>query len=101
MPKPKGKAGSSKGYNRNFRRRPAPKSECDSIPESAIDREPDGEEPEDNDSTRMRTKISIPVAMWVCKITLHGGLRGLLRVIRTLGIATPNAVRERNLLVLG
>ena len=101
MPKPKGKAGSSKGYNKNFKRRPAPESERDCIPESAIDREPDSEEPDDNDSTSTKTKISVPVAMWVCKITLHGGPHNLLREFRTLGIAIPNVARERNLLVLG
>ena len=101
MPKPKGKAGSSKGYSRNFKRRPAPKSDRDYIPESAIDRQPDYGEPQDDDPTSLRTKINVPVAMWVCKITLHGGPRDLLREIRTLGIATPNAARERNLLALG
>ena len=100
MPKPKGKAGSSKGHSKNFKRRPAQKSEHDHIPESAIDRDPDGEEPEDDDSPSLRTKIGVPVAMWVCKITLHGGPHDLLRVIRTLGIATPNAAQERNLVVL-
>jgi len=101
MPKPKGKAGSSKGYNKNFKRRPAPKSEHDYIPESAVDREPDGDEPEDDDSTSLRTKINVPVAMWVCKIALHGDPHDLLRGARTSGIATPNVARERNLLVLG
>jgi len=101
MPKPKGKGGASKGYSKNFKRRPAPKPEHDCIPESAIDREPDGEEPEGNDSTSMKTKISVPVAMWVCKITLHGDPHDLLRDVRTLGIATLSAAQERNFLALG
>jgi hypothetical protein len=75
MPKPKGKAGPSKGHNKNSKRRSAPKSEYDYIPESAIDREPNVEESEDDDSTSSRIKIDIPVAMWVSETTLHGGPR--------------------------
>ena len=70
MPKPKGKAGPSKGHNKNFKRRSAPKFKGDYIPESAIDREPGDEEPEDED---LRIKIDVPVAMWVCKTIKHGG----------------------------
>ena len=71
MPKPKGKTGPSKGHNKNFKRRPAQKLECDYVPESAIDREPDNEEPEDDDSTSLRIRIDVPVAMWVCKTSSH------------------------------
>ena len=101
MPKPKGKAGSSKGHNKNFRRRPAPKSEHDYIPESAIDREPDDGEPEDDDPINLRMKISVPVAMWVCKIALCGNPHDLLRELRILDIVTPSAARGRNSLALG
>jgi len=72
MPKPKGKAGPSKGHNKNFKRRSAPKFKDDYIPESAIDREPGGEEPEGDDSTSLRIKIDVPVAMWVCKTIVYG-----------------------------
>lgn len=72
MPKPKGKAGSSRGHNKNFRRRPTKDSTYDHIPESAIDREPDAGELEDEDSTGSRIKIDVPVAMWVCEATPRG-----------------------------
>jgi len=101
MPKPKGKAGSSKGYKKNFKRRPGPKSEHDYIPESAIDREPDDGQLEDDGPMNLRMKISVPVAMWVCKITLRGGPHDLLREVRTSGIVIQSAARERNLLGLG
>jgi len=63
MPRPKGKAGPSKGHNKNFKRRSAakPAYEYDYIPESAIDREPECEEPEGGD---LKMKIDVPVAMW-------------------------------------
>ena len=79
MPKLKGKAGPSKGHNKNSKRRSAPKSEYDYIPESAIDREPNGEEPEDDGSASSRIKIDVPVAMWVSETTLHGGPHNLQR----------------------
>jgi len=99
MPKPKGKAGPSKGHNKNFKRRSAGKSTYDYIPESAIDREPGGEEQEDDNSTSPRIKIDVPVAMWVCKTALHCVPRDLLREFRTSDIATQNAARGRSLLV--
>lgn len=101
MPKPKRKASSSKGYNKNTKRRSAPKSECDYVPESAIDREPDDEEPEDGDSASLRIKISVPVAMWVCKTTLYDSPQNSLREARISGIAIQNAAQGRNSLVLG
>ncbi|KAF9788448.1 DUF367-domain-containing protein [Thelephora terrestris] len=64
MPKPKGKAGPSKGYNKNTKRRPTIRAIDDRIPESAIDRAPDVEELEDEDSTDLRINIDVPVAMW-------------------------------------
>lgn len=70
MPKPKGKAGPSKGYNKQFKRRPTARATHDYIPESAIDREPDVEEPEDEDSANSRVKVDVPIAMWV-RETLH------------------------------
>ena len=69
MPRPKGKAGPSRGHNKNFKRRPAPKPTADYIPESAIDRGLDDEEPEDDGSTNLRINIDVPVAMWVRKTT--------------------------------
>ena len=68
MPKPKGKTGPFKGHNKNFRHRPATKSTHEYIPESAVDREPDLEEPEDEDSTSS-IEIDVPVAMWVREST--------------------------------
>ena len=100
MPKPKGKAGSSRGRNKNFKRRPAPKPATDYIPESAIDRGPDDEEPEDDDSASLKIKINVPVAMWVRNTTLCSVPYGLLREVRILAIAIQNAARGRNLLVL-
>lgn len=101
MPKPKGKAGSSKGHNKNFKRRPTPKSEYDHIPESAIDREPDNKEPEDDDPANSKTKIGVPVAMWVCGITPYDDRHDLPGEVRILGIVTRNAARGRNSLALG
>ena len=70
MPKPKGKAGSSKGYNKQFKRRLTARATHDYIPESAIDRDPDVEGSEDEDSASSRIKIDVPIAMWV-RETLH------------------------------
>lgn len=100
MPKPKGKAGPSKGHNKNFKRRTALKPASDYIPESAIDRELDDEEAGE-DSTGLKIKIDVPVAMWVCKVILYDIPHDLLREIRISVIVTQNAAQERNLLVLG
>ena len=101
MPKPKGRAGPSRGHNKNFKRRPAPKPENDYVPESAIDREPDDEESEGDDSASLRIKIDVPVAMWVCKITPYGDARSLIIEVRISAIVIQNAARGRNLHVLG
>lgn len=101
MPKPRGKTGPSRGHSKIFKRRTAPKSECDYAPESAIDREPDAGEPEDDGSTNSRIKIGVPVAMWVCQTTLYGDPRNLLGEVRISDIATQNAVLGRNFLGLG
>lgn len=84
MPKPKGKAGPSKGYNKYFKRRPTTKPTYDHVPESAIDRKPDVEEPEDEDSACSRIKIDVPVAMWVCETTPHAMSFGVY--YKTLGL---------------
>ena len=99
MPKPKGKTGPSRRNNKNAKRCLAPKLADDYIPASAIDREPDDEGPEDDDSTGLRIKIDVPVAMWVCKTILCGCPHGLLREARISVIATQNAAQGRNLLV--
>jgi len=101
MPKPKGKAGPSRGRNKNFKHRQVSKPAEDYIPESAIDREPDDGEAEDDDLTTLRIKIDVPVAMWVCKAFLYDAPHNILREIRILVIVTRNAARERNSLVLG
>ena len=99
MPKPKGKTSPSRRNNKNAKRRLAPKLADDYIPASAIDREPDDEGPEDDDSTALRIKIDVPVAMWVCKTILCGCPHDLLREARISVIATQNAAQGRNLLV--
>jgi hypothetical protein len=101
MPKPKGKTGPSKGHNKNFKRRPTTTLSHDYIPDSAVDREPDADEPEDGDSTSSKLKIDVPVAMWVCETTPScDSLRNLLKVVRILVIATQNAARVRSSLAL-
>ena len=101
MPKPKGKAGPSRGRNKNFKHRSAPKSATDYIPESAIDRGLDDGEPEDSDSTSSKIKIDVSVAMWVCKTTMYGVPHDLPSDVRISVIAIRNAAQERNSLALG
>jgi hypothetical protein len=98
MPKPKNKAGPPRGQNKNTKRRVATKITLgyDYIPESIIDREPDTEKPEDEDSASSRTKIDVPIAMWVCETSPCNLSRNLLRRIRILVIAIQNAAQGRN-----
>ena len=101
MPKPKGKVGPPRSHGKNPKRRPARKPADDHIPESAIDRGPDDDKPQDDDSTSSRIEIDVPVAMWVCKITLQAVPHSLLRNTRISVIAIQNVAPGRNLLVLG
>jgi hypothetical protein len=96
MPKPKGKAGPSKGYNKNTKRRPTIRAIDDRIPESAIDREPDGEL-EDGDSTDLRINIDVPVAMWVREIPPYDITPVLLKEVRISVIAIQSVVQGKSL----
>lgn len=101
MPKPKGKVGPPRNHGKNPKRRRAPEPANDYIPESIIGRGSDDNEPEDDDPTSLSIRIDVPVAMWVCKITLLAFLHDLLREIRISVIAIRNVAPGRNLLVLG